>query len=125
MFGRVEIEREMACSAAAFEPLRCFCFVSYKAVDANAQKSSQARFRRIEIIQIFLFKQPREKILRQVFGVFIRFAPADAYVFVDGLPVGSSNRFKSSRPLRRVAIARCQNSGPARRREFSARSADL
>src|SRR6266481_1240233 len=92
IFRCVEIERKVSRAAAALKSLCGFRFVGYKTIGADAQECSQTRLRRVEIVQIFLLKQLRKEILRQVLGVFVRFAPADAYIFVDRFPVCGGNR---------------------------------
>src|ERR1700747_1743779 len=124
IFGGIEIEREVGRSAAAFEPLRSFCFVGYKAVCADTQKCSQTRFRRIEIAQIFLFKQLRKEILCEVFCVLVRFAPADAQVLVNRLPVSGCNFFERRGTLRRIGAARRQYRRQARCWKLPSWSAD-
>src|ERR1700721_495210 len=99
-FRCVEIERKMHRSTTSFEPRRSFCFVGHKAGSTDAQEGSQTPFRWVESVQIFLFKQRRKEILRQILRVFVRFAPADAHIFVDRFPVRGSDRFEGAPPPR-------------------------
>src|ERR1700722_14718591 len=124
-FRCVEIERKMRRSATSFEPRRSFCFVGHKAVSTDAQEGSQTPFRRVESGEIFLLKQRRKEILRQILRVFVRFAPADAYIFVDRFPVRGSDCFERARTLRRIIATRGQHSGPMRSRKPSVSTADF
>src|SRR5580704_5742542 len=125
IFRCVEIKRCVRRSAAALESLRGFRFVGYKPIGANAQKCSQACLCRVKGIQIFLFKKLRKEILGQILRVFVRFAPADAHIFIDRLPVRGGNCFECARTLRRIIATRGQDGGPMRSGKPSARSTDV
>src|SRR3984957_17187349 len=125
IFRCVEIKRCVRRSAAALESLRGFRFVGYKPIGANAQKCSQACLCRVKGIQIFLFKKLRKEILGQILRVFVRFAPADAHIFVDRFPVRGSNRFERAGTLRRIIATRGQHSGPMRSSKPSVSTADF
>src|SRR6201985_3964442 len=114
----------MYSSATSYEKPRSFFLVGHKAVSTDAQEGSQTPFRRVESVQILLLKQPRKEILRQILRVFVRFAPADAHIFVDRFPVRGSDRFERARTLRRIIATRGQHSGPMRSGKPSVSPAD-
>ena len=90
LFGGGEIQGHVRDISAALLAPAGFIFIRNKAVHANAQVGSQASLLWSEFFEQLALEHFDKKALRQILRFVRGPVPAQANVFVDGLPVGGA-----------------------------------
>src|SRR5713101_4781967 len=115
-FAALEIEGQNAQAAASLLGVKPVVLLAQEVLEGSQEERPELAAGRIGCLEIILFQQLREKLLRQILGILDTGQPSSG-VCIERIPIDVTQGGQGLLRLRRRPMARGCNETPARRGE--------